>query len=86
MPRTRSPQRTDDIVEAALQVFLVRGYQRTRMTDVAAEADVSPGLLYTYAASKESLFHLVLQRELGVDLVDRRAPRARTRIPKRSSS
>ncbi len=68
MPRTRSPQRTEDIVEAALQVFLVRGYQRTRMTDVAAGADVSPGLLYTYAASKEALFYLVVQRELGVDL------------------
>lgn len=38
------------------------------MTDVAAAARVSPGLLYTYAASKEALFHLVLQRELGVDL------------------
>lgn len=49
-------------------MFLVRGYQRTRMTDVAAAAQVSPGLLYTYAASKEALFHLVLQRELGVDL------------------
>ncbi|MGZ8764793.1 MAG: TetR/AcrR family transcriptional regulator [Acidimicrobiia bacterium] len=68
MARTRSPRRTDDIVEAALQVFLVRGYRRTRMTDVAAAAEVSPGLLYTYAASKEALFHLVLQRELGVDL------------------
>jgi AcrR family transcriptional regulator len=68
VPRTRSPQRTDEILEAALQVFLVRGYQRTRMTDVAAEAQVSPGLLYTYAASKEALFHLVLRRELGEDL------------------
>jgi AcrR family transcriptional regulator len=68
MPRSRSPHRIDDIVEAALQVFLARGYQRTRMTDVAAAARVSPGLLYTYAASKEALFHLVLQRELGVDL------------------
>jgi AcrR family transcriptional regulator len=68
VPRTRSPQRLDDIVDAALQVFLARGYQRTRMTDVATQAQVSPGLLYTYAASKEALFHLVLRRELGVDL------------------
>jgi AcrR family transcriptional regulator len=66
--RTRPPERLDEILEAALGVFVVRGYQRTRMTDVAAAAQVSPGLLYTYAASKEALFHLVLQREIGVDL------------------
>ena len=86
VPRTRSPQRIDDIVEAALQVFLVRGYQRTRMTDVAAEAEVSPGLLYTYAASKEALFHLVLQRELGVDLAAVDPPRARPGSRRRAGS
>ena len=38
------------------------------MTDVAAAAGVSPGLLYTYAESKEALFALVVQRESGVDI------------------
>jgi len=44
------------------------------MVDVAREAGVSPGLLYTYAASKEALFHHVLQRELGADGVNRDLP------------
>src|SRR2546421_201921 len=44
------------------------GYRRTRMADVAVAAGVSPGLLYTYAESKEALFALVVQREAGVDI------------------
>jgi len=38
------------------------------MTDIADAAGVSSGLLYTYAASKEALFLLVLLRETGTDL------------------
>ena len=68
MPRTRAPDRLEDIADGALDVFLQKGYRRTRMTDVAETAGVSPGLLYTYAASKEALFRLVLLRELGVGL------------------
>jgi AcrR family transcriptional regulator len=68
MSRPRDPGRLDDIVTAALTVFGAIGYRRARMTDVAAAAGVSAGLLYTYAASKEALFHLVLRREIGVDL------------------
>ena len=68
MPRTRSPQRLDAIVAAALATFAASGYRGTRMSDVASAAGVSPGLLYTYAESKEALFALVVQRETGVDI------------------
>src|SRR3954463_558974 len=68
MPRPRSPQRLDAIVAAALATFAASGYRGTRMSDVAAAAGVSPGLLYTYAESKEALFSLVVQREAGVDI------------------
>src|SRR5947209_730231 len=44
------------------------GYRRTRMSDVAGAAGVSPGLLYTYAESKEALLLLVLLRETGTDI------------------
>jgi AcrR family transcriptional regulator len=67
-PRPRSPQRLDAITAAALATFATAGYRRTRMADVAAAAGVSPGLLYTYAESKEALFGLVIQREAGVDI------------------
>ena len=68
MARTRAPGRVEDIAEAGLGQFLATGYRRTRMTDIADAAGVSSGLLYTYAESKEALFSLVLQRELGVDV------------------
>jgi AcrR family transcriptional regulator len=68
MPRLRDPGRLDAIVAAALATFVASGYRRTRMSDVAAAAGVSPGLLYTYAESKEALFALVVQREAGVDI------------------
>src|SRR6476660_228183 len=57
MPRTRAPDRLDAIAAAALATFAA-----------AAAAGVSPGLLYTYAESKEALFALVVQREAGVDI------------------
>src|SRR3954464_15633565 len=68
VPRTRAPDRVDAIVAAALATFAAAGYRGTRMTDVAAAAGVSPGLLYTHAESKEALFALVVQREAGVDI------------------
>src|SRR6476620_5842569 len=68
VPRTRAPQRLDAIAAAALATFAAAGYRGTRMADVAAAAGVSPGLLYTYAESKEALFALVVQREAGVDI------------------
>src|SRR3954449_12525427 len=68
VPRPRDPGRLDAIVAAALATFAASGYRGTRMSDVAAAAGVSPGLLYTYAESKEALFALVVQREAGVDI------------------
>ena len=57
--------RLAEIVEAALRVFLARSYRRAQMADVAREMGVSPGTLYNYVESKEALFHLIVERELG---------------------
>jgi len=72
--RTRAPDRLEEIADAALDVFIRRGYRRARMVDVAEAAIVSPGLLYTYAANKEALFQLVMLRELGVQLDESALP------------
>jgi AcrR family transcriptional regulator len=74
VPRSRAPGRLADILDASLDVFCTLGYRRARMQDVAERAGVSPGLLYTYAAGKEALFLLVLQRESGVDVEALRLP------------
>ena len=76
MVRTRPQRRLDEIVEAATQVFLTKGYRRARMDEIAREAGVSPGLLYTYAAGKEAPFQLAQLRELGVDIERLGASRA----------
>ncbi len=60
MPRHRD--RLDDIIRAAFRVFMAKGYQRTQMADVARELGVSPGTLYNYVASKEALFHVLIDR------------------------
>jgi AcrR family transcriptional regulator len=63
--RTPPPERLVEVAEAATRVFGRVGYQRTHMADVAAEAGLSSGAVYTYVESKEALFHLVFARAFG---------------------
>src|SRR5205085_622478 len=48
--------RRGQILAAASRCFNLRGYRATSMEDVAREATLSIGALYTYFASKEDLF------------------------------
>lgn len=57
--------RMRDIATAGAVCFGRVGYRRTRMAEVAVEAGVSTGSLYTYVASKEALLHVVLAVGLG---------------------
>ena len=65
-PRGRGPspdktaQTRHAIVSAALDTFLERGFQATRMIDVAERAGVAKGTLYLYFADKQALFEGVL--------------------------
>jgi AcrR family transcriptional regulator len=62
MARTRPPDRFQQLRDAALLVFGTKGLRRSRMADVAAAMNVSPGSLYNYVESKEALFHWLLER------------------------
>ncbi len=55
-----------DITEAGGRCLSRVGYRRTKMADVAAEAGVSTGSVYTYLEGKEALFHAVLAHRLSV--------------------
>ncbi len=61
------PQSTkgEAILDAAERCFLLYGYRKTSMEDVARQADVAKGTLYLYFAGKEALF-LALLRRLGL--------------------
>jgi AcrR family transcriptional regulator len=64
MPRAAPPDRLDQIVAAGTRVFAARGYRRTLMSDVAAEAGLSPGALYRYVEGKDALFGLLFTHDV----------------------
>ena len=68
------------IMEAALQVFVEHGYEKTKIIDVARTAGIGKGTVYEYFESKEALFCCILEeyceyykegvRKILVDLND----------------
>lgn len=76
-PRQRRKEaRPAELMAAALELFVEKGFAGTRLDDVAARAGVSKGTLYLYFGSKEALFKAVIQEgivpvlEEGAGLVD----------------
>jgi AcrR family transcriptional regulator len=57
----RKEERPAELMAAALDLFVERGYAATRLDDVAARAGVSKGTLYLYFSSKEELFKAVIR-------------------------
>lgn len=48
-------QRRSEIQAAALKLFYEKGYRETSIADIAAEANISKGLIYHYYSSKQDL-------------------------------
>ncbi|MCI1125134.1 TetR/AcrR family transcriptional regulator [Stenotrophomonas maltophilia] len=64
MSRTdRNEQRIAQILQAALQCFLVRGFHQTSMRDIAQAAGVSLGNLYNHFPGKEAIILAVAVAE-----------------------
>jgi len=70
MPRAIPEDRFQALIDAATAVFLEQGYRRTQVADVAACMGLAKGSVYTYVASKEALFHCVLQHADRPDRVE----------------
>lgn len=60
MARRIPEDRFEQLVRAATQVFIDRGYRRTQMSDVAEAVGVAKGTLYGYVESKDALLVLCL--------------------------
>jgi AcrR family transcriptional regulator len=73
----RKADRPAELIAAALDLFVKRGYAGTRLDDVAARAKVSKGTLYLYFSNKEDLFKAVV-RENVVALIRRTADHVAT--------
>jgi len=61
-------QRRAKILEAATEVFIQHGYERTTMKDVMDAAEVSRGGLYQYFSNKEDLFEAILGERLSEEV------------------
>jgi len=68
-PVKRDNKRPQQILNAAIELFRDRGYEATRLEDVADKAGVSKATIYLYFDSKEDLFFALI-RENVVPMVD----------------
>lgn len=60
----RKEARPQELLAAALDQFVARGYAAARLEDVARQAGVSKGTLYLYFANKEELFKAVVRENM----------------------
>lgn len=71
MPRTQEEnerirqQAKAKIREAAIELFMRKGYHATSIDDVSKHAGVSKGLLYNYYSGKEELLGAMVETRIG---------------------
>ncbi|MFC3938675.1 TetR/AcrR family transcriptional regulator [Acidovorax facilis] len=61
----RKEARPGELLEAALDLFVEKGFAATRVDEVAARAGVSKGTLFLYFPSKEELFKAVVRQNIA---------------------
>jgi AcrR family transcriptional regulator len=72
VPR-RAPARKEEerqaklqsILDAALDIFLEKGFTDARLDEVAARAGVAKGTIYLYVPSKQALLETLIRSEIG---------------------
>jgi AcrR family transcriptional regulator len=67
--RPTAEQRRGDILDAAAQVVIERGFAGTRIADVAQKLDISTSLIHYHFESKDHLFAETFERAANGDLV-----------------
>ena len=60
----RKSARPSEIVEAALQVFVEKGFAATRVEEVARYAGVAKATVFVYFPTKEALFKAVVRAKI----------------------
>jgi TetR/AcrR family transcriptional regulator len=61
----RKDARPGELLAAALDLFVEKGYAATRVEEVAQHAGVSKGTLFLYFSSKEELFKAVVRENIS---------------------
>ena len=57
--------RQQDIVNAALELFAAKGFRDTTLDEIAQKAEFGKGTLYNYFASKEDIFHAIIDQAIN---------------------
>lgn len=72
-PRQRLKDiRPQQLLDAALKLFVEKGFSATRSEEVAHLAGVSKGTLYLYYPSKEELFKAVVRQNIAALIIEGR--------------
>ena len=62
-PRTKPPkERSDELINAALRLFLEQGVAPTTIEQITSRADVAKGTFYLYFSSKEDVLEALRER------------------------
>ena len=64
MTKSDNPEREQRILDAAVDLFMHYGYDKTTVDDIARAAGVSKGAIYLHFKSKDELFEGLLVREM----------------------
>jgi AcrR family transcriptional regulator len=62
--RRRAEARPDEVLDAALELFIEKGFAATRVEDIATRAGLSKGAVYLYFSSKEAILEGLVKRAL----------------------
>jgi AcrR family transcriptional regulator len=68
--RRRKEARPQELLDAALELFVEKGFAATRAEEVAVRAGVSKGTLYLYYPSKEELLKAVIGHYLTARIAE----------------
>lgn len=60
--RRRAEARPDEVLDAALALFIEKGFANTRVEDIAVRAGLSKGAVYLYFSSKEAILEGLVKR------------------------
>ena len=66
----RKEARPQELLDAALDLFVEKGFAATRSEEVAARAGVSKGTLYLYYPSKEELLKAVIRNSISSEIAE----------------
>ncbi len=73
--RRRAEERPDEVLDAALTLFVAQGYAHTSVAQIAREAGISKGAIYLYFPSKQAILEALIRRAVS-PVADRALARA----------